>query len=225
MATNLIHFKTYNIFNGKKLSANEENTQYTVGVNGSLRTGTPEISYQAICWIKDTQQIWTHGQLYGVNSDDYVNKVNDLAEADGLSDISGTTYALPNTSAEDWADYCLATTDMLQDVGGSNVELISIAADLSSVDSMITIDEARSIVNAYNAGKLIAIKCGSKLRFGRGYFIPNIFVSNQGTAASNIFMSGILADTYFTHTYMANFTTNLVSSSTNMAGTLTLESA
>ena len=65
----LIHFKNFSDFNSKKLSANETNTQYTVGVNGSIQTGNPEILYQSICYIKDTKQQWTHGQLYSCNVD------------------------------------------------------------------------------------------------------------------------------------------------------------
>lgn len=64
----LIHFKSFSDFNSKKLSANEENTQYTLGVDGEVTTGSPEILYQSIVWIKDTKQQWTHGQLYGNKS-------------------------------------------------------------------------------------------------------------------------------------------------------------
>lgn len=63
----LIHFKTFANFNSKKLSANEANTQYTLGVNGTVTTGDPEILYQSVCWIKDTKQQWTHGQLYDLS--------------------------------------------------------------------------------------------------------------------------------------------------------------
>ena len=59
-----IHFKKFEDFNSKKLSANEANTQYTVGVSGAVQTGSPDILYQSYCWIKDTKQQWTHGQLY-----------------------------------------------------------------------------------------------------------------------------------------------------------------
>lgn len=45
----LIHFKTFANFNSKKLSANEANTQYTLGVNGTVTTGDPEILYQSVC--------------------------------------------------------------------------------------------------------------------------------------------------------------------------------
>ena len=60
----LIHFKNFSDFNSKKLSANENNTQYTVGINGAVTNGSPDILYQSICYIKDTKQQWIHGQLY-----------------------------------------------------------------------------------------------------------------------------------------------------------------
>lgn len=65
----LIHFKTFATFNSKKLSADETNKTYTVGVNGSVQTGNPDILYQSICYIKDTKQQWTHGQLYDCSHD------------------------------------------------------------------------------------------------------------------------------------------------------------
>jgi hypothetical protein len=60
----LIHFKNFEKFNSLKLSANEENTKYTLGVNGEVQDGTPDILYQSIVWIKNAQKQWTHGQLY-----------------------------------------------------------------------------------------------------------------------------------------------------------------
>ena len=57
----LIHFKNFSDFNSKKLSANETNTQYTLGINGAVTNGSPDILYQSICYIKDTKQQWTHG--------------------------------------------------------------------------------------------------------------------------------------------------------------------
>lgn len=64
----LIHFKTFENFNSHKLSANEENTKYTLGIDGEVLNGTPDILYQSIVWIKDVQKQWTHGQLYGGSS-------------------------------------------------------------------------------------------------------------------------------------------------------------
>lgn len=60
----LIHFKNFEKFNSLKLSANEENTKYTLGINGEVQDGSPDILYQSVVWIKDTQKQWTHGQLY-----------------------------------------------------------------------------------------------------------------------------------------------------------------
>ena len=59
------HYQEFSTFNQKKLSANAANTQYTVGVSGTVTNGTPDIAYQCVAFIKDTKQIWTHGQLYG----------------------------------------------------------------------------------------------------------------------------------------------------------------
>lgn len=199
----LIHFKTFANFNSQKLSANEANTKYTTGISSTETTGNPDILYQSICFIKDTQQIWTHGQIYNASADgggDYMaivkfnelfaegtlttnesdvfnvvktamesntplllcdnnysiiqvsyyplkvgsqiicsgllyhniydfsftpnsNQVtvttsigatkdkSDLVEAQGIVTRDGTTYALPNTDAEAWADDCLLTSD------------------------------------------------------------------------------------------------------------------
>lgn len=60
----LIHFETFENFNSQKLSANKENTKYTLGIDGEIFNGTPDILYQSIVWIKDAQIQWTHGQLY-----------------------------------------------------------------------------------------------------------------------------------------------------------------
>jgi hypothetical protein len=73
----LIHFKNFNDFNSKKLSANEANTKYTLGVDGAVTNGSPDILYQSVVWIKDTKQQWTHGQLYGIDEDLYIKKVVD----------------------------------------------------------------------------------------------------------------------------------------------------
>lgn len=64
----LIHFNKFSDFNSKKLSANVENTQYTIGIDGEIQSGAPDILYQSICWIKDTKQQWTHGQIYNCDA-------------------------------------------------------------------------------------------------------------------------------------------------------------
>lgn len=61
----LIHFNKKATFNSQKLSANDSNTQYQVGGTGTVQTGAPDINYQSIAYIKDSKEIWTHGQFYG----------------------------------------------------------------------------------------------------------------------------------------------------------------
>lgn len=60
----LIHFNKKSTFNSQKLSANDANTQYQVGGTGTVQTGAPDINYQSIVYIKDSKEIWTHGQFY-----------------------------------------------------------------------------------------------------------------------------------------------------------------
>lgn len=67
-----IHCASFSIFNSKKISANKDNTEYTYGVTGGISfQGTPDVKWQSIVYIKDTQQQWTHGQLYGTCSPDW----------------------------------------------------------------------------------------------------------------------------------------------------------
>lgn len=60
----LIHFKKKEDFNKKKLSTNEANTQYRIGLTDTITIGEPEIKYQSIVFIKNTKEIWTHDQIY-----------------------------------------------------------------------------------------------------------------------------------------------------------------
>ena len=98
-----IHFKKFSDFNSKKLSANEANTQYTVGVSGAIQNGEPDILYQSYIWIKDTKQQWTHGQLYdGTN----LNEAGFLAgeeTSDQLDDVETHTYVkyVPQTLTDE----------------------------------------------------------------------------------------------------------------------------
>lgn len=81
----LIHFQTFSNFNQMKLSANDDNTQYTVGINGAVTSGTDvDVPYQAIAFIKDTEQIWTHGKLYNNT------QIVDL----GILEIDNSTFTI-----------------------------------------------------------------------------------------------------------------------------------
>ena len=83
----LIHFNTFENFNSKKLSANIENTKYTLGINGEIQNGSPDILYQSIVYIKDTKQQWTHGQLYASAAN-----VEAVDTSETLDDVETNTY-------------------------------------------------------------------------------------------------------------------------------------
>ena len=83
----LIHFNTFENFNSKKLSANAENTQYTLGTEGTVQTGSPDILYQSIVYIKDTKQQWTHGQLYSGGGTSEAN-VQAVDTSETLEDVT-----------------------------------------------------------------------------------------------------------------------------------------
>lgn len=97
----LIHFKTFANFNSQKLSANEANTKYTTGISGVETTGNPDILYQSICFIKDTQQIWTHGQIY-TSPADILKTIedNELVTAEALTDLDSRLKEVEGAAGE-----------------------------------------------------------------------------------------------------------------------------
>ena len=89
----LIHFNQYSNFITKKLSANVDNTQYTIGVDGTVynvdNDNKPDILYHSIVFIKDVSKIWTHGQIYncdgGITIVDSVDKLDPDAPLGSLA--------------------------------------------------------------------------------------------------------------------------------------------
>lgn len=82
-----IHVNDITTLATKKLSANAENTAYTVGLDGEVVNGTPDVLFQWIVFIKSTMQIWTHGVLYCVT--DYNDLRNKPLVAVGNGFLSG----------------------------------------------------------------------------------------------------------------------------------------
>lgn len=86
----LIHFKNFSNFNTQKLSADKDNSTYTVGVGGSVVSGEPYILYHSIVFIKDVLKIWTHGSLYDCGEPD----LSDYLTADEIEEVYATIEAL-----------------------------------------------------------------------------------------------------------------------------------
>lgn len=90
------------------------------------------------------------------------------------------------------------------------VELIEISGDMLADEPIYTATEVQAIIDAYNANKLIAIKCGARISFGGGWFIPNIRIRTQ-PGGSQIFLSGILGNYYIEHRITFNTSAGTIS--------------
>lgn len=123
-----IHFKKFSDFNSKKLSANEANTQYTVGVSGELQNGEPDVLYQSYCWIKDTQQQWTHGQLYNGSMVD----LSQYLTADEIEELYATYEDLNNKQDRLVSGTNIKTVNGTSILGSGNIEIESGEANVQS---------------------------------------------------------------------------------------------
>lgn len=92
----------------------------------------------------------------------------------------------------------------------NEVELITISGDMLADEPTYTATEAQAIIDAYNTNKLIAIKCGTRINFGKGWFIPNINIRSQATD-KQVYISGVLANFYIEHRFIYNTSTGSIS--------------
>lgn len=147
--------------------------------------------------------------------------------ADGFKTSNGVWFALPSTKSDNNADFGIATFDdiptktsqLTNDDGfitiddiPKEVELITISGDMLADEPTYTATEAQAIIDAYNANKLIAIKCGTRINFGKGWFIPNINIRTQ-SGMSQIFLSGILGNYYIEHRIVFDTSAGTISTS------------
>ena len=96
-----IHVENFEQFNTMKLSANAENTKYTIGLSEDVINGVPDVLYQSICWIKDIKKQWTHGQLYG-GDNEFIERVtcNELRNLrNNAKLVPGKMYRITDYSA------------------------------------------------------------------------------------------------------------------------------
>lgn len=84
-----VHINTYSKFCEVKLSADKDNTTYTIGPNGSeVFTGDPEIKWNSVVFCKETESIWTHGQVFGQKVDEEIQRA--ITEEGKLQDSIDT---------------------------------------------------------------------------------------------------------------------------------------
>ena len=107
-----IHVENFEQFNTMKLSANAENTKYTIGLSEDVINGVPDVLYQSICWIKDIKKQWTHGQLYG-GDNEFIERVtcNELRNLrNNAKLVPGKMYRITDYSAVSTQEDTRATT-------------------------------------------------------------------------------------------------------------------
>ena len=131
--------------------------------------------------------------------------------------LNGTEIELPSGGGSD--NIPTKTSELTNDSGfittddiPKEVELIEISGDMLADEPIYTAAEAQAIIEAYNANKLIALKCGTRLNFGKGWFIPNINIRTQ-LGMSQIFLSGIIGNYYIEHSISFNPSAGTVSAS------------
>lgn len=144
-----VHFIHYETFLTKKLSADVNNTTYTIGGSEEVFEGEPDISFQSIVYVKDKKYIFTHGQLYDASgtSDKLKNPVKiNGTDFDGVEDIVsefwGTQreFLISDSSKKNQGD--ITNVD-----GSGNVTLIL----PKDIDANITNDsEGNNIVETYS---------------------------------------------------------------------------
>ena len=146
----LIHFKNFSDFNSKKLSANENNTQYTLGITGTVTNGSPDILYQSICYIKDTKQQWTHGQLYECSS----NSANVAAALNNKVDKESGK----GLSEEDFTSALKAKLEGLSNY--NDTEISNAVSSLQTQLNTLVSGDANDAINSFN--EIIAFLDGVK---------------------------------------------------------------
>lgn len=64
-----IHIRSYSSFCNLKLSADIDNTSYTIGPSDIIEFGTPDVRFDSIVFVSEKSMMWTHGKIYECNKD------------------------------------------------------------------------------------------------------------------------------------------------------------
>lgn len=149
----LIHFKKWSDFSSKKLSANEQNTQYTLGVDGALTTGAPDVLYQSICWIKDVKKMWTHGTLYDCSGGGGV-----IVETDPVFSASpAATITEGKMSAWDGKQDAITDIDVIRRnaLKGATAVQPGAVAGIVTEEGFVTADDLAGVASSGNYNDLV----------------------------------------------------------------------
>lgn len=149
-----LNFAKMETFKQKKISANSANTAYTLGLDGSVQQGEPDVMWQTICFIKDEQKIWTGGQLY--SCDPNPTKVSELnndsgyqktIDADGKYMLKSTL----NTSGTSGAALSISTKGSFNNYGPSG-QAFNAVRDLTGTTKYLGETGSGFVLNAASFG-------------------------------------------------------------------------
>jgi hypothetical protein len=142
----------------KKISNNENDSSYTIGLSGNVYQGQPEILYTDIIYIQDTQQIWTHGVLYNcmantksIDADLTNNNINDREVKDLLDIITNERIYIKGHTDATYTNDGNTVSDVLDElydqiagkqktlVSGTNIKTVSGKSILGSGDIPVNV--------------------------------------------------------------------------------------
>lgn len=122
-----IHVADIATLANKKMSANDTNTSYTLGLSGEVTNGTPDVLYQQVVFIKSTGQIWTHGKLYCVT--DYNDLRNKPLIAVGNGFMLGKINQIIESMKEEYPEQAeLVESYYRPYVGGNNAFALAVGS-------------------------------------------------------------------------------------------------
>lgn len=176
----LLYYDTFETFNSLKLSANQFNTHYTLGVAGEEQEGEPLIAWKTAVFIDDTRQIWIRGKLWDV----------------AAYDAYGLRYTLTE-SVGDAIDRLVNQLDNKQDklVSGETIKTIGGNHIIGSGDIPIKTIDSLSIFGIGN------ISTGSNL--DKISYEDYVRIRNEGTLQNRlytIYKNGVLQRVYIGET-------------------------
>ena len=191
----LIHFNKKTTFNSQKLSANVSNTQYQVGGTGTVQTGAPDINYQSIVYIKDSKEIWTHGQFYGSAASVAWSAITGkpsfatVATSGSYNDLSNKPTIPTSLPTPNSLTFTGATTGTWNGSAAKTVNIPTYSnastssAGLMSASDKSKLDGIASGANNYSLPTASSTTLGG-IKVGSGLSISNGVLSTTGSSVS-----------------------------------------
>lgn len=188
----------------KKISNNENNSSYTIGLSDNVYQGKPDIFYTDIIYIQDTQQIWTHGVLYNCMSNtksidaDLTDNIGDREIKDLLDVLTNKriyikghtdavytndgytiTEVLRNTQEKLVSSFNIKTINNKSILGSGNLTIEDSVSSIQ-IDGTVYSPENKTIDLGYISKNLLTTTSSSML------LLPNTYHRNTNTSLTTL---------------------------------------